>query len=203
MELIKFVKSPTRRENILNHKYGVGGLHWCKGSGLFSDVIDIDAKSFYPHILSNWNLLPNWINEKRYKDLLERRMAGDKSESLKLALNIPTGKLRMPNAPVIDQERGLTMCIIGQILITVLYEYLYDIGYKAIQINTDGIMVEKTEQSQPDKFMEVIYRWTSLFNIPLSIKDIAHIEQLDVNNYKAIYKDGTVKIKGAKFKNKK
>ena len=204
-ELMQFVKSDVRKKEIKARKYGEGGLHYCCGRGLYHNVICVDAKSFYPHILLNWDLLPEWIDKTRYKQLLEKKLKGDKDERLKAALNIPTGKLRASTASAEDKEKGLAMCIIGQILISALQEMIESVGYKTIQVNTDGIMVSKTvghAGCMPASFMDMIAEWTRLFDIPLSIKEITHLVQEDVNNYKAVYTDGTVVLKGAKFKKK-
>ena len=42
--------------------------------------------------------------------------------------------------------------------------------------------------------------WIDFANIPLKIKDIETLEQADVNNYRAMFYDGTIKTKGVKFK---
>lgn len=195
-EMSRFVKDEHVRQDILDHKYGEGGLHWCCGPGVYKDVIDIDAISFYPHILLNWHLVPRWINEKGFRELLTKRLSGDKDQRIKMALNIVTGKLRMHDSSPEDKDRGLTMCILGQILITVLKEKLVDAGAKVIQINTDGIMV----QAHGEDYFNATSEWTDFANIPLKIKDIEILEQADVNNYRATYYDGTTKTKGVKFK---
>lgn len=194
-EMIQFVENEQTRKDILSHKYGVGGIHWCCGAGVYRNVVDIDAKSFYPHILLNWHLLPDWIDEGKYKELLDRRMAGDKDERLKAALNVPTGKLRMPQASSLDKERGLTMCMLGQILISILREKL-EKYYEIIQVNTDGIMIRGYHGH---KLMDCIDEWKSIAAIPVSINDIELLEQKDVNNYRAVFVDGSVKLKGAKY----
>lgn len=202
-ELMKFVKSEERKSGILAHKYGEGGLHYCCGAGIFHNVFCVDARSFYPHILTNWNLLPDWVNEEQYKTALKERMNGNTDEQLKMALNVPTGKLRMQTASDDDKERGLAMCLIGQVLITALQEMLEDAGYKTIQVNTDGIMVNQKWHPmayRTSAFDEAIEEWTRLFDIPLTVRNIAHLEQKDVNNYKAVYPDGTITMKGAKYK---
>lgn len=204
-ELLQFVKSDERKKAILSRKFGEGGLHYCCGSGLYHDVICVDAKSFYPHILLNWDLLPDWIDREKYKEMLNQRMSGNKDERLKMALNIPTGKLRASNASAEDKERGLAMCLIGQVLISVLQEMIESAGYRTLQVNTDGIMVQKLVgygNSKPQSFKTMIEEWARLFDIPLSVKDIEHLVQEDVNNYKAIFADGTIVNKGAKFKPK-
>lgn len=209
-EMLRFVENEQTRKDILSHKYGVGGIHWCCGAGVYRDVVDIDAKSFYPHILLNWHLLPDWIDEGKYKELLDRRMAGDKDERLKAALNVPTGKLRMPQSSALDKERGLTMCMMGQILISILREKL-EKDYEIIQVNTDGIMARKKKDNinvesindlkefRKINLLNIISDWQSIANIPVSIKDIELLEQKDVNNYRATYVDGSVKLKGAKY----
>jgi len=126
-------------------------------------------------------------------------MAGDKSERLKMYLNVPTGKLRAAAATPDDRERGLTMCLIGQILITILREMFEENGYKIVQINTDGIMVQNHGTLMP-KIETITKEWSARFAIPIQYKWIKHLEQLDVNNYQAFYEDGSVKVKGAKFK---
>lgn len=194
-EMLRFVESEQTRKDILSHKYGVGGIHWCCGAGIYRDVVDIDAKSFYPHILLNWHLLPDWIDEYKYKELLDQRMAGNKDERLKAALNVPTGKLRMPQSSALDKERGLAMCMVGQILISILREKL-EKYYEIIQVNTDGIMIRGHNK---DKLMDCINEWQAIAAIPVSIKDIEMLEQKDVNNYRATYIDGSVKLKGAKY----
>lgn len=195
-EMLRFIKNPQTRDDIANHRFGVGGLHWCCGQGTFEDVIDIDAISFYPHILVNWHLCPTWISETGYRGLIEQRIRGNKDPQLKIALNMVTGKLRVPNASPEDKDRGLTMCILGQILITVLKEMLLDSGASIVQINTDGIMI----QPKGDGYFKATRDWIDFANIPLKIKDIETLEQADVNNYRATYYDGTIKTKGVKFK---
>ena len=196
-EMLRFVDDENSKRDILSHKYGVGGIHWCCGPGIYRNVVDIDAKSFYPHILLNWHLLPDWIDEYKYKELLDKRMAGNKDERLKMALNVPTGKLRTQASSPLDKERGLAMCMMGQILITILREKLERQNYKTIQVNTDGIMVARNQRNTG--LMDAVREWQMISNIPVSIKDIELLEQKDVNNYKAVYVDGSVKLKGAKY----
>lgn len=205
-ELMRFVNSEERKSGILARRYGEGGLHYCCGAGLFHNVLCVDARSFYPHILTNWNLLPEWVDAVKYKDALTERMKGNDDDRLKMALNVPTGKLRMPSSSAEDKERGLAMCLIGQVLITALQEMLEGAGYKTIQVNTDGVMVYHPSiksHYETTAFKDALAEWQRLFDIPLSVKFIAHLEQADVNNYKAVYPDGTITMKGAKFKNHK
>lgn len=196
MEMSKFIKDPQMRQAILDHRFGVGGLHWCCGPGTFKDVIDIDAISFYPHIIVNWHLTPDWIKEDGYRELISKRILGNADPKLKMALNMVTGKLRMKDASVEDKDKGLAMCILGQILITILKEKLVDAGANIIQINTDGIMI----QAHGDGYFKATKEWIDFANIPLKIKDIETLEQADVNNYRAVFCDGTIKTKGVKFK---
>lgn len=186
------------RKAILNKQYGVGGVHWCCGAGRYNGVYDVDARSFYPHILLNYDLLPKWIDGKRYNELLTRRLAGDNDSRLKMALNVPTGQLRMASATPEDKERGLAMCMIGQALILTLKEKLVAAGCKIIQINTDGIMClgGPFRWTVPDAVKEFQY----YSGIPFKIKHITQLVQADVNNYYAVFRDGTVVYKGAKFK---
>lgn len=190
-------------DDILAYRYGVGGLHKCCGRGLFKDVVYVDVKSFYPNILLEYGLLPRDINEERYKELLDRKLKGDKSPQLKMALNIPTGKLRAANASKQDKIRGLAMCIIGQFIIASLMEGLERVaGCKIIQVNTDGIMFipNKTGEFENDGYMAIIQAWQEVHRMPVSVVDIDWIEQEDVNNYRAHYTDGRTVCKGAKFK---
>ena len=197
IELLEELNDEDRRA-ILNKQYGVGGVHWCCGAGRYNNVFDVDARSFYPHILLNYDLLPKWIDKKRYSELLARRLAGNNDSRLKMALNVPTGQLRMASATPDDKERGLAMCMIGQALILTLKERLVDAGCEIIQINTDGIMClgGPTCWTVPDTVEG--FRYYS--GIPFKIKHITQLVQADVNNYYAVFRDGTVVCKGAKFK---
>lgn len=176
-EIAEHLNDKQEANKILGYKYGVGGLHWCCGKGLFHNVIEIDAKSFYPHILLNWNLLPDWINKEKYKEGLALRMAGDDRQVLKDWLNIPTGRLRMPNSCPLDKERGLTMCNIGQLLIALLREYLESDGFKTIQVNTDCVMISQYDNYKPHAIARAISKWKELTGIPVKAKEIAHLER--------------------------
>lgn len=185
------------RKAILNKQYGVGGVHWCCGAGRFKDVLDIDARSFYPHILLNYDLLPEWINKDKYAELLANRIAGDNSEKLKMALNVPTGQLRMKSASPEDKERGLAMCLIGQALILTLKHRLEQVGCRIIQINTDGIMCTGDSTIAWDTTRS----FQRQVGIPFRIEYMKSLVQADVNNYYAVLENGVVICKGAKFKN--
>lgn len=189
--------APEDRMAVLSRKYGVGGVHWCCGAGRFKDVLDIDARSFYPHILLNYDLLPEWINKDKYAELLANRIAGDNSEKLKMALNVPTGQLRMKSASPEDKERGLAMCLIGQGLILALKYQLEQAGCRIIQINTDGIMCTGDSTIAWDTTRS----FQRQVDIPFRTEYMKSLVQADVNNYYAVLENGVVICKGAKFKN--
>ena len=68
-------------------------------------------------------------------------------------------------------------------------------GCKIVNANTDGLIIEPH-----GSWSSICDKWEQMLNLKLERKHIKELEQADVNNYRALYSDGTKVLKGAKYK---
>lgn len=187
-------------------KYGTGGLHASVDQKLFlADddylIIDVDVASFYPNIAIVNSLHPKHLSEsfvKLYKKLYEERKLIPKSDpwnlAKKLSLNAIFGKSNSKYSYLYDTGFTLGITINGQLLLSILAEQLARCS-RIIQVNTDGVtvMVHKSQRHLVEK---VIKWWEKLTKLSLETAEYKQMAITDVNNYHAMYKDGSVKRKG-------
>jgi len=209
-------KGKLKNLNIIYNKFqfdfGTGGLHGACYPGVFvsdeeGDLKLIDVSSYYPNLAYHNRLHPKHIPQGIFggviKQLYDLRMtARDKGDdemvkAIKLALNgYLYGNSNSEHSFMYDPQFMMTICINGQLLLTMLAEKCMDSGIKVIQVNTDGVLV-KCPKDKLARLDEITNGWMKLTNLKLDYDDFDLVVQRDVNNYLARYKDGKIKYKGA------
>lgn len=182
----------------ITYELGMGGLHASR-KGIFYNLVDIDATSYYPNIIIRNNISPYQYGDnfiKAYSKIYDLRVAAKKQgnkvtdAALKLSLNAVFGKLKDEWSPLYDTKALLSVTINGQLMLLMLAEMLELAGNKIIQCNTDGITI------QGDNYDNAIKEWEFITKIPLEIEYYKMMAIRDVNNYIA-YNGKTSKEKGA------
>jgi len=197
------------------YTYGIGGLHTVDDSDvLIPDdgyiYIDSDVTSYYPSIITQYNLFPEHLSEnfvRVYQHLLDKRLEaksnGDKitSETLKLAINGTFGNLNNEYSWLYDPKIFYTITLSGQLMLTMLCESLEDNGFKIMSANTDGVtaLVQKTRYKE---YVAICKDWENQTKMKLEYTLFNKIIRRDVNCYYANKCDknsvsiGSVKEKG-------
>lgn len=190
---------------LMNITYGLGGAHFGREKEA-TGVIHADVNSMYPNIMIKHGLLSRAITKPDvYKEWVDKRLLAKQEGNTKLAdelkfkINIVSGLMRCPQSALYDPEFGDTLCVFGQIFITLLVCQLIKAKCTIINVNTDGIIFEPSYLD--GRWKTICDEWSQQTQLDLSFSYYQKITQADVNNYRAILKDGTEIIKGAKFKN--
>ena len=182
-------KGAVTIENFNNTiQFGFGGLHGAhKEIKKAENVILLDVKSMYPHIILLLNALGHAT--EKYKAILDQRLKiknVDKvlSDALKLILNSVYGNLNNKYSPLYNPKAALSVCIYGQIA---LYELCKKIApfCTIININTDGVAFVPHDTAYNLAYKE----WEKEFNLELEQKNYDLFVQKDVNNYIAVTND--------------
>ncbi len=133
------------------------------------------------------------------KDRLEAKARGDyeKANAWKLCINTSYGASLNKWNDMYDPWSGRSVCITGQLLLTILARlYILVVpSAEIIQINTDGIMVAVDEDELP-LIEEINQSWSNDYGFSLSEEKIKGVYQKDVNNYVAVNLDGKITGKG-------
>lgn len=206
-----FKQSHTITLGGVDIKYGFGGVHgspnnYHERSENGRVIYNYDVASLYPSLMIEYGFLSRAIlNPEDFKRTYDRRMeakrTGDKtlSDALKLILNTAYGTTLAKFNPMYDPKMGRSVCITGQLLVTMLYtRYLEEVGdVKLIDVNTDGVMI-----SFPEDQLETVERinreWEKRTRLVLEGEMVDWIYKSDVNNYIASI-EGDLKTKGGYF----
>lgn len=204
---------------------GVGGVHSDYDKPIIVESNDertvwsIDFTQYYPNMLVKFKLMPRSVPEvgvaiftrmiQAVKDLkveISRlKHSGDhvaaaqlnsKRDKYKVLINALSGAMRNKWSNFYDPSRIITMCAVGQFLLIAI---VLDIkksfpGTEILQTNTDGAYLlvpnEYDLQAKMDEIMNLIH-------FDIEVDACKKIIQRDVNNYVCVFKDGSVKTKGA------
>lgn len=189
----------------LEYKFGTGGLHASVEARTVEttathQIVDIDAKSFYPILGIKNGLFPEHLSELFcvvQEDMYNTRVSFAKSDprngAYKLALNGAFGGSNDPYSPFYDPLYTMRITINGQLLLCMLVEQLIKIpGLSMIQANTDGVTF-----SCPHEHMEhqrsICKWWESLTCLELEEVLYSRMYIRDVNNYIAVATEGKIK----------
>lgn len=195
----------------VKREYGEGGLHSFGKAGIYKSneeyiVYDVDFASYYPHLSFVNGLHPEHIPEeifsKKYKGFYTERKKYPKSNPinyvLKIILNSAYGLSKDKYAYLYDPKWQLAITINGQLLLTMLSEWIVDsTSYCKICFeNTDGAsyIIKRSEQHLVDN---VLKKMEELSGIGLEAQTYKKLIMRDVNNYLSIDLDNKVKFKGA------
>lgn len=181
--------------------YGLGGIHYAVKDYEGDDLMYVDVQSMYPNIMINYNLFSRAIAYKtKYMDWVKERVKakenGDnlKDAELKLKINSVYGLMKADWCPLYDPYMASSIAIMGQVLMTILIGGLTSTGCEIINANTDGLIIKAN-----GSWHNICEQWEKNTGLHLTYKPIKHLEQANVNNYRATMPDGSVINKGEKF----
>lgn len=183
------------------YEFGFGGLHACRGNGVYKNITSADVKSYYPNLAISLRLSPKHLGEdfcEVYKELYEQRKlykkGTDENEAIKLALNGIFGQSNADWSPFYDPAFTMSVTLNGQFLLALLCERITEsLAGKIVMVNTDGIEVDVLDQSE---FDSICKQWQLDFGLELEFNKYQMLAVRDVNNYLAIDEKGKVKDKG-------
>jgi len=200
----------TRNYGGMLIEYGVGGIHGCVPPGIFrksetQTILDIDVKSYYPNLFIRNGVAPRHINKevflRVYEETFDSRVVAQKqgnkliSDALKLALNGVFGKTGSKTSPIYDPRAFYAITVNGQLLLTMLTEWLHTAGAKLLQVNTDGVTILVDNDKLPEIY-NLCKMWEQKTKLTLEYAQYEAMYIRDVNNYFAVKEDGKVKAKG-------
>ena len=189
--------------------FGLGGIHGSVESKVVSSddeqiIVDLDVTSYYPNLAIVNGFYPAHLGKEFvviYKNLFEQRKGYSKksaeSAMLKLALNGVYGDSNNQFSVFYDPLFTMSITLNGQLLLCLLAEGLMAIpGLQLIQVNTDGLTV-KVPRSY--KVLVDLARAAWQERTGLNLEEAVYKSMMirDVNNYIAVYEDGSTKRKGA------
>lgn len=204
------IKHTTKYKNVVR-EYAEGGLHSFGKAGIYESdeeymLVDVDFASYYPHLSFRNNLHPEHIPAKVFNELYEgfyiKRKEFPKSDPrnyvLKIILNGSYGLSKDRHAFLYDPKWQLAITINGQLILTLLTEYVFKKCVEDVQIifeNTDGAMY-RIRRSDYDNLLDACREVERLVNIPLETEICEKIIARDVNNYINVIKKDKIKFKG-------
>lgn len=204
----------------VEHTLAYGGLHGARPniiavSGPVGNrfktsrkLLNIDVTSYYPSLMIQngyvSRAVPNPEDfEKVYHERVEAKKNGDKAknEALKLVLNTTYGAMNNQYNPLNDPLQANSVCLSGQLYLIDLIEKLEAVpGLKLIQSNTDGILIEYDEQTEP-AILATVGEWEQRTGFTMEYEAVDRIFQKDVNNYVMVTQLGKIKVKGSYVSN--
>ena len=131
------------------YKVGVGGLHSTEKGIMASRLKLLDFSSYYPHIISLQNIIPDHLNIEFldiYQQFIRERLDAKtnkekiKSEMYKIIINGAFGKFANKYSVLFDPECLGRVTMIGQLTLLMLIERLEKYNVQVISANTDGIL---------------------------------------------------------------
>ena len=189
--------------------FGLGGIHGSvESKTIESDseyiVVDLDVTSYYPNLAITNGFFPAHLGQEFvtiYKHLFEQRKQYPKksaeSAMLKLALNGVYGDSNNQFSVFYDPQFTMSITLNGQLLLCWLAEEIMKwTDAELIQINTDGLTV-RIPRVQLDELQRVRNHWQAATGLNLEEAVYKAMMIRDVNNYIAVYEDGSTKRKGA------
>ena len=191
------------------YDFGVGGIHGSIDAGVYEPaedelIIDIDVEGYYPSMSDKFKFEPQHLTGV-YSDVhreikAERKLYPKKTPentSMKLAGNGSYGKGGSEFSPLCDKQYVVQTCVNGQLLLCMLAETLtIELSFhQMLQINTDG-MTLKIKKDELELFRSICQRWQNLTGLVLEEAFYTKMVISNVNNYLAVYDNGSVKRKG-------
>lgn len=192
------------------YDFGAGGIHGSIASGCYVPeedefIIDIDVEGYYPSESIEFKFEPEHLKgvySEVHAEIKEERKQYPKktpeNTSMKLAGNGSYGKGGSEFSPLCDPQYVVQTCINGQLLLCMLAETLtIELSfYEMLQINTDG-MTLRIKKKDLELFRSICIRWQNLTRLKLEEAFYSKMVISNVNNYLAVYEDGSVKRKGS------
>jgi hypothetical protein len=176
----------------VEYYFGFGGIHGCRGNGVYRNVRSVDIASCYPSLSVSQGFYPKQFGVafiEVYAEIKKERSlhpkGSDENIALKLAQNGVFGKSNSEFSPFYDPFFFFQITINGQLLIAMLCERITTSGAgKIIMVNTDGF---ECEVKDLDKFTNICKKWEQKFGLELEHNSFKTLAVRDVNNFIAIY----------------
>lgn len=195
----------------LKCKYGFGGVHGAEPKSVYDTgfIVHSDVNSFYPNAMIQHFLLSRAVSEpEKYASILTTRMMYKRMEDArqapyKIILNSTFGICGDKNSKMYDQRRCNEITINCQLFLTDLLEKLeneFGDTIKALNVNTDGIIMRLPDKSYYERYLKVCEEWEERCRFKLDHDEIKTIIQKDVNNYIFEFTSGKLERKGSYVK---
>lgn len=223
---IRNTKDPKSKYEInlygVPHVFALGGLHGARENYFYDSeqdteniVMHIDVASFYPHIMTEWGLLSRAVpSVQTFIDIMELRLKykheGNPLQApLKICINgtygqSGAGKFENDKYQVLsdlyDPVRMREVCINGQLMLLQLIEDLSQ--FNLIQSNTDGLVYHVPKDAVAT-VKDIVKKWEQRTRMSMEYDYITYMAQRDVNNYIAVFDNGTIERKGGAVKKAK
>lgn len=192
------------------YRLGSGGLHSSEErkshrADAECSLVDVDAASFYPFIISILRMFPPQIGEQFliiYKEWIETRLrykrAGDKKKAgtFKILINGTFGKLGSRYSILYAPQLMIQTTLTGQLCLLMLIEMLEAAGIAVVSANTDGVVI-KCKRAMHGVRDTIVKRWEVTTGFETEANEYAALFSRDVNNYLAFKTNLEVKAKGA------
>lgn len=204
------------------HTFALGGLHGAVENYFYDSeqdtehiLLHIDVASFYPHIMTEWGLLSRAVpSVQTFIDIMDLRLKykheGNPLQApLKICINgtygqSGAGKYEDGKYQVLsdlyDPIRMREVCINGQLMLLQLIEDLAQ--FNLIQSNTDGLIYRVPKMYVQD-LKSIVSKWEQRTKMSMEYDFITYMAQRDVNNYIAVFDNGTIERKGGVVKKAK
>lgn len=193
----------------ISTQYGLGGLHASVEKKIVEStdthiIKSLDVVSFYPNLMIRNKLHPAHIPQEVFCNLYEgffnQRRSIPKSDPknyiLKILLNATYGLTNDKFSFLRDRQITLSICINGQLLLSMLFEKLLTIpDSQLVMINTDGGEI-KIPREYEQQYYDICKDWEKLTNLELEFVDYQKLVIENVNNYIGVYTNGKTKTKG-------
>lgn len=103
-------------------------------------------------------------------------------------------------SPVCDPKRMREVCVNGQLMLLQLIEELSsNNNYELVQTNTDAV-IYKIPKTELNNFKQIVTTWEKRTRLNMEYDYITYMAQRDVNNYIAVFDNGTIERKGGAVK---
>lgn len=188
--------------------YAWGGVHgalscYKEESTVGRMILNYDVASLYPSLMIEYGYVSRAVPDPQIfanvrAERFEAKRNGDKqtANALKSPLNKAYGAMLNEYNPMYDPKMARSVCISGQLSMTVLAKAYAEIpDVRIIQINTDGIMISIPDE-QYGRVISTNAWWQSMTHLELEEDRIKKIWQKDVSNYALLKADGSEKVKG-------
>lgn len=185
-----------------------GGIHSNMPSEVFESeedlqIIDADARSYYPNIMINYGIKPKHLHGcflplvKQYtEDRLEAKAENDKvaSKGLKIVINSIYGKMGNEHHFLYDLKALYQTTLNGQLFLLMLIERLELAGINVFYANTDGVTALVPKEKE-DEYYQICEGWQKYTGFDLDYDKYKKCVIRDVNNYMWIPSDPDKDIK--------
>lgn len=188
------------------HVYGTGGIHGAIPNYIADgEFLHVDVNSYYPSLMLRYPeycMSRSGASVEKYREIKDdrikfKKMKDPRANALKIVLNSTYGAMKDRFNPLYDPRSANNVCVFGQVLLTDLIERLEN-HCQIIQSNTDGLIVKLHGNEAEVK--AICKEWEARTGMGLGYDRMTKIIQKDVNNYIAVFEDGSLECKGAYVK---